>query len=95
MNNPECEFFCENVDFSDMPDDWNEVCSVLGTPYIVTADICSFTRRRRAYWTNIPLPGDWDSNWTPGDPDTCMDGGRTIIKYTAYGNECVYPIGAS
>ena len=45
--NPDCEFFCENVDFSDMPDDWAGVCGVLSAPYIITADCCSFTRRRR------------------------------------------------
>ena len=71
MNNPECEYFCENVDFSYMPEDWHEVCSVPGALCVITADACSFTRRRRAHWTNIPLPDDWDSDWVPADPDTC------------------------
>lgn len=39
--NPDCEFFCENVDFADMHDDWKEVCNVLGAARIVTADKCS------------------------------------------------------
>ena len=57
--NPECEVFGENVVFDDMAEDWSTVCKLLGTPFIITADTCSFTRRRRAYWTNIPLPVDF------------------------------------
>ena len=94
--NPNCEIFCENVDFSDMAADWAEVCKALGTtPKMVTADCCSFTRRRRAYWTNMPLPDTFLDGCTPGDPDSCMDEGRIITKYKAWGKDCVYPIGAS
>ena len=96
LYNADCEVFCENVDFSDMTADWKEVLKALGVlPRIVTADCCSFTRRRRAYWTSIPVPDDFLNDCVPRDPDSCMDEGRTVSKYSAWGKECVYPIGAS
>jgi hypothetical protein len=92
---PECEFFYENVDFSDMAEDWAETCTVLGMAHIVTADTCSYTRMRRAYWTNIPMPPEFMQGCIPGDPDTCMDKGRTVVKYMAHGKPCLYPVNAS
>ena len=34
---PDCLFFIENVDFTDMAKDWKEVCDALGTPIIITS----------------------------------------------------------
>ena len=94
--NPACEVFVECTDFRDMPGDWARVCSVLGGAIVVNADICSNTRRRRAYWViNMELPDGFGTEWTPLNPDDCMDTGRSIIKYLAWGKECVYPLGAS
>jgi hypothetical protein len=94
-HNPECEYFGEFVDCSDMTEDWSEICGVLGQPYSICHDIVSFTRRNRMYWTNMNLPADFGADWKPQDPNTCMDQGRTIIPYLAYGQKCVYPLGAS
>jgi hypothetical protein len=54
--NPDSEIFVENVNFSDMPKDWDEVCKALGTPLVVNAANYSYTKRVRAYWTNFTLP---------------------------------------
>jgi hypothetical protein len=94
-HNPQCEFFIEFVDCSDMTEDWAEICGVLGQPISIVHDIVSFTRRNRMYWTNIPLPDDFGHDWRPLDPNTCMDDGRRVILYLAHGKECVYPLGAS
>jgi hypothetical protein len=95
LYNPDCEYFCEHLDFSDMPSDWAQACNVLGQPVIVVSDSCSYTRRRRAYWTNFVLPDGFGCDFQPLDPDDCMDEGRTLVKYQAYGKDCVYPLGAS
>ena len=58
----------------------------------------SFTKRVRAYWTNIQF-GDEDFNKStpPQNADDCMDKGRSIIRYQlqAYGRPCVRSIGSS
>ena len=78
-----------------MGEDWKEVCECFGEPYVVTAHDVSYTKRRRAYWTNINLPEDWKADFKPLDPDSCMDPGRKVEKYLANGRLCVRPIGAS
>ena len=64
-HNPDCEFFCECVDFRDMRNDWDEVCRALGKPEMVNSEVYSFTKRSRSYWNNVvyltprDLPTDW------------------------------------
>ena len=55
----------------------------------------SHTKRNRAYWTNIDVPEDWHDGLRRRDPDTCMDPGRTVQTYPAFGKDCVRPLGAS
>ena len=92
---PHAKFFVENLDFSDMEDHWLEVCNSLGTPTIVSADTVSFTRRRRAYWTNFEIPKDWNKHLSPQDPNTVLDDGRRIQKHVSTKGLYVKPIGAS
>ena len=92
---PDCKFFAENVDFSDMPADWKEVCDALGTPIIITSHDYSYTKRRRAYWTNIPIPENFTEGYSPKDPNDCLDPGRKVQKYYASGRMCVRPLGGS
>ena len=94
-HNPQAKFFCENIEFCDMPEDWNTVCEALGQPIVVDHETVSFTNRRRAYWTNIDIPIDWDKDLTPLDADDCMDPDRTVVRYTAKGTEHVRPLGAT
>ena len=95
-HNPNCEYFIENLMFDDMPTDWDEVCSVFGVPLQVNSMDYSYTKRNRAYWHNfkqsiqLPPPND-----PPLSPDRCMNPGRTLQTYTAYGIQCVRPIGGS
>lgn len=98
-HNPDCELFVENVDFSDMPEDWAEVCKALGKPIIINAADHSYTKRNRAYWTTFDLPDD-PAAMTAGygplrDPDACMDPGRKVQTYLAHGQAQVRPIGKS
>ena len=91
--NPDAEIICENPDFADLVDSWEEVCAVLGEPLLIAHEDFSTTGRFRAYWIlNIPLPRDFTSGFGPLEPNNCMDPGRTIRKYTAYGKEKVYPV---
>jgi hypothetical protein len=93
--NPNCKYFGENIDFSDMADDWNEVCADLGTPLIVDSANFSNTRRTRAYWTNLEgLEGMFEVA-TPLDGDECMDPGRTLIRQQSGGQRYVRTIGKS
>ena len=92
---PECKFFIENVVFDDMKEDWAEVCDALRKPIIVCSDKISHTKRNCAYWTNIAVPDTWCNGLRPRDPDTCMDPGRTVQTYPAFGKNCVRPLGAS
>ena len=68
---PSAKVFSENVEFSDMRDDWKGVCDALGKPYIINHQDHSFTCRRRAYWTNIPLPDDFTKGYEPKESNEC------------------------
>ena len=93
-HHPNAKFFIENVEFEDMPEHWAEVCQALGKPYIVDHQDFSTTKRRRAYWTNIELPPDWQEGCGPIDPNSCLDEGRKVQKYLANGRYCTRPLGA-
>ena len=87
--NPDCKYFIENVVFDDMEADWKEVNRSLGEPTVVDAKDYSYTTRRRAYWTNFPIPmyalkKDPKMNW-----DECMDEGRTLHTKKVYGRQAV------
>ena len=94
-HHPNAKFFSENVDFSDMKDDWKEVCDALGKPYIINSEDHSFTCRRRAYWTDIPLPDDFTKGYEPKESNDCMDPGRKLQKIPTRGRLSTLPIGAS
>ena len=95
-HHPGVKFFVENVDFSKMKPDWTTVNSDLGEPLMVDHELYSTTKRRRAYWTNIDIPPDWDKGASPIDPDTCLDKGRKVQRYaTAKGTLHTRPLGAS
>jgi hypothetical protein len=100
-HNPQCEWFIENVVFKDLTDDWNIVCAALGQPLIINAALVSFTKRNRAYWSNFKnLPSDIDqviANRTSltGQAFKCMNQGRNVQTYKAYGQDCIRPIGKS
>ena len=79
----------------DMVKDWKEVCDALGTPVMVDAHDHSFTKRRRAYWTNIVLPANWKEGHGPKDPNTVLNPGHRVQKYYASGRMCTRPLGAS
>jgi hypothetical protein len=96
--NPECEMFSENIKFDDMQADWQIVCKALGTPLILDAADYSMARRVRAYWSNIQMPDDMaelTAGYSPGDPNTCMDPGRTIEPYFIDGKKTMRTIGGS
>ena len=78
-----------------MAKDWKEVCDALGTPIIITSHDYSYTKRRRAYWTNIPVPEDFANGYEPKDPNECLDPGRRIQKYHAGVRMCARPLGGS
>ena len=96
-HHPECKFLIANVDFRDMEADWDEVCDVLGQPKIAISQDHSYTKRCRAWWTNIELPEDWKDGFPPVplEPDDCMRPGRKLTKYSTMGNPCVRPLGTS
>ena len=96
-HNPDCEYFSENVCFRDLIEHWLEVCKALGDPaQIVSHDYDSYTKRNRSYWHNFEaLRTEGLPPKSYRDPNECMEPGRTIVTYTAYGRECVRPIGAS
>jgi hypothetical protein len=94
-HNPDCEFFCENVKFDDMPEDWEEICKALGTPLIINAQDYSYTKRVRAYWSNfLPLPDQLPPP-VDLDPNECMCDGRILTPYAACGRDNIRPIGKS
>ena len=83
-HNPECELIAENVKFDDMKSDWEAVCKALGNPLKLDAADVSNTRHVTAWWSNIPLPAEWmdlTAGYSPGDPNSCMDPGRTLEPY--------------
>ena len=97
-HNPNCELFAENVKFDDMKEDWEAVCKVLGEPLIHDAADVSYTRRVRAWWSNLPLPTDRSdliAGYSPGDPNSCMDRGRTVQPYCVDGKVTARTIGGS
>ena len=95
-HNPNAEIFPENPDFEDLSESWNEVCSALGSPMMITSEDYSYTNRFRAYWpVNFDMPTNFADGLGPLEPNDCMDPGRSIIKYTAHGTEHVYPLCAS
>ena len=63
--NPEAEYLCENVVFDDMPEYWQEACNALGDPIVINAQDHSYTKRNRAYWTNITLPARYKDDFPP------------------------------
>jgi hypothetical protein len=90
----------ENVDFSDLTVDWAWIQEKLGAPLIVPHVKFSTTKRKRAYWHNDPELASNPDSWVtksmgPIEPDTCMDQGRTIIKYIAGGVSAARPLAAS
>jgi len=97
-HHPDAYYLVENVVFQDMAEDWAEVCQSLGTPVIINSGDYSTTYRYRAWWTNHqgllddPTKGMGDAQ--PIDPDTCMDGDRRIVKYSAGGVDKTRPLGA-
>ena len=93
--NPASKFFFENVDFSDMPSDWEEVCNALGVPHVVDAHDHSCTRRTRAYWTNLTLPDGFKDGYDHVDPNSVMDPGRRVQKHMSNGKWYCKTIGAS
>ena len=104
-HNPDVEYFLENVVFDDLEDDWNEVCDELGQPLIILSSDVAMTRRRRAYFTNVDLPKNfevWDMHKiTEGyeaiDGDEFMIPGRRLAKFAVSDstNLQIRPIGAS
>ena len=92
---PDCKYFVENVDFTDMAKDWAEVCDALGTPIIITSHDYSYTKRRRAYWCNFTIPDTFGEGHSPKDPNECLDPGRKVQKYHAHGRMCTRPLGGS
>ena len=88
-HNPGCEYFVENVEFRDMPEHWNEVCAALGEPVIINSSDYSYTRRNRAYWTNIDI-GDLPPALQL-DPNDCLEQGRSLYNDASYR----YPVGKS
>ena len=99
--NPDCEFFIENVVFKDLKQDWEMVCKALGGPIILNSALVSHTKRNRSYWNNFKLlPTSIDEiigDRAPLTPQAseCMDQGRVVQTYQAYGIECIRPIGKS
>ena len=65
---PNSKHFSENVEFSDMKEDWKGACDALGKPYIINSQDHSYTCRERAFWANIPLPDDF--TMSPRTPAT-------------------------
>jgi site-specific DNA-cytosine methylase len=79
-HNPGCQYFIENVDFSDMKADWETVCKVLGQPVFLNSADHSYTWRRRAFWTGTYLPPGWERPVGPKlSPDAVLDEGRTLV----------------
>ena len=78
--NPNMHHLIENIDFSDKKDQWNEVCDTFGTPIVVQASDYSYTHRKRAYWTDVTMPG-MDvlfHRMGPLNPNDCLDPGRYL-----------------
>ena len=95
-HNPDCEFLIENVDFSDIKDDWEEICNALGQPILIDAQLYSHTRRNRAYWSNFVSGRDLPPPRPKLDPNVCMVGNRTLIpQLSSDGHSYIRQIGGS
>ena len=99
-HHPNAALLKENVVFNDMACDWQFVNANLGEPLTINSQDWSTTKRNRAYWHNCEAlrsePLAWvEEGMRPIDPDSCMDKGRTIVKYSANGRDCVRPLSAS
>ena len=58
----------------------------------------SYTRRLRAWWTNIKLPASYTEltkDQSRGDPNSCMCQGRKLVTFEMDGRQQPRPIGAS
>ena len=65
-------------------------------PRVVDAHDHSYTRRRRAYWTNFALPDDYTADFPrKSEPNECMDAGRTVHRVMNGGQLVVRTIGKS
>ena len=94
FNAKEPEIFVETVNFSDLEAHWDEVNMKLGVGFngmkrieIIAEDV-SYTRRRRVYFTNFPVPEKWSemtNGFFPMEPNECMDEGRKLWKYQKEG----------
>ena len=97
--NPQMMFILENVVFDDREEDWEEVCNATGVrPVVIMGSDVSYTRRLRAWWTNIKLPESYaelTKDQSRGDPNDCMDQGRKLVTFEMDGRQQVRPIGAS
>ena len=96
--NPNCEFFCENLPFTDIVADWKVMCLALGQPVVLDSADYSCTRRTRAYWTNMRLPSSREEltrGFSPVEPNQYMGEGRTLEPYFVDGKTTVRTIGAS
>ena len=101
-HHPKAKCFAETIDFSDVPEDWEEACLVfneLGSagPHVINAAFHSHTKRNRAHWTmNWDVPPDFELPHPPKlDADECMDEGRSIRRYNANGTTWVRPLDKS
>ena len=94
-HHPNVKYFVENVEFSDMNQDWAEVCDALGRPTIVNSEDYSYTRRKRAYWTNIVIDPSILQGGEHKDPNSAMDPGRRVQKHPSSKGYYCRPIGAS
>ena len=96
--NPNCEIFCETLPFTDLVADWKVVCLALGQLIVIDSADHSFTRRRRACWTNMHLPPsqkELTRGLSPIDPNQYMGPGRTLKPYFVDGKPTVRTIVAS
>ena len=77
-----------------MPNDWKEICDVLGRSVLINCQSYSYTKRYRAYWTNFYHESDLPPHDPKLNPNECMIGNRTIIQYEACSRMNVRPLGA-
>jgi hypothetical protein len=79
---PGLKYLIENVDFSDCTEQWDEVCDTFGTPIIIQASKYSYSHRKRAYWTDAPLPPEHIlfGGMKPLNFDDCLDPGRYTTR---------------
>ena len=94
-HNPNCEFLFECVDFRDLQEDWNEVCEALGDPMLIDAQMYSYTRRFRAYWSNFVRGKDLPPPVPKLNPNICMLDGRSVIQHMSYGKMSTHKIGGT